>query len=107
MATSSASITFAFSTGLAEATSFDKVWLSRRWLDSKQVCVTCVWIQVRLEVIEVVMLFNVSELCWRSARTVRDKLQKVPVKGICIFPEVPMPRDVLALPRREEIHPNR
>ena len=66
--TSSASITLAFSTGLAEATSFDKVLLSRRWLDPEQVRVTCVWVQVRLEVIEVVVLFNVSELCWCSVR---------------------------------------
>jgi len=70
MTTSSASITFAFTaftTVLAESMSFDEKRLSRPRFDSEQVRVTCVWIQVGLEVI---LLFNVSEMCRRATRAI-------------------------------------
>ena len=108
----STAITFAFSPKLAELAVLNEFPLPGLHLDSEQVSVTGLKIIVGFEIFircapRVILVDNVGEMRWCSTRAIGDKLEEMAIQGICVLPEVSMSSDVIALPRREKIYPDR
>ena len=69
MAIASAPVTFEYPL-LAKATCFDELPFARLRLDAEEVGIPCFCVKMRLEVIRILLLLQMSEMRRRSARTV-------------------------------------